>query len=333
MIIKPQDLKKIDLNDFNKFLFYGKNEGLKNIKINEIITQIEKENVLKYDENQILNNPNIFLENALANSLFSKKKIIMVQRCTDKILEIINEIIISEIKDLLIILNSDVLEKRSKLRSLFEKDKNLICAAFYPDNHEILYRLTQNFLKEKKISISQSNVNLLIDRCGGDRVNLNMELEKIELYLKNKKKISTEEIFKITNLSENYSFTELIDNTLAKNQKRIMRIISDNNFYNEDGIILVKTMLIKLKKLLNLTEQFISNKDLNKTILQAKPPIFWKDKDIVKKQISLWKPDKIKKMIFHLNNIELQIKKNSLNAINIILDFLIQVASSTELNN
>ena len=112
-----------------------------------------------------------------------------------------------------------------------------------------------------------------------------------------------------------------------------MRIISDNNFYNEDGIILVKTMLIKLKKLLNLTEQFISNKDLNKTILQAKPPIFWKDKDIVKKQISLWKPDKIKKMIFHLNNIELQIKKNSLNAINIILDFLIQVASSTELNN
>lgn len=160
-----------------------------------------------------------------------------------------------------------------------------------------------------------------------------MELEKIELYLKNKKKISTEEIFKITNLSENYSFTELIDNTLAKNQKKIMRIISDNNFYNEDGIILVKTMLIKLKKLLNLTEQFISNKDLNKTILQAKPPIFWKDKDIVKKQISLWKPDKIKKMIFHLNNIELQIKKNSLNAINIILDFLIQVASSTELNN
>jgi len=333
MIIKTQELNKIDLKDINKFLFYGKNEGLKRLIINQICSKIKIEDIFKYDENQVLNSQNEFIENTLANSLFSKKKTIIIQRCTDKILPIINEILKSKTGNLSLILNSEILEKKSKLRTFFEKDKKLICVAFYPDNYETLLRLVQNFLNEKKISLSQSNINLLVDRCGEDRLNLIQELEKIDLFLKNKKQISTENLYKITNLSEDYSFSELVDSTLAKNKKKIIRIIADNNFQNEDGIILVKTMISKLKKLLILAEQFLINKDLNKTILQAKPPIFWKDKDIVKKQISLWKPDKIKKMICHLNNIELQIKKNSLNAINIILDFLIQVASSTELNN
>lgn len=333
MIVKTQDLFKVNLNNINKFLFYGKNEGLKKLEINKIISKIEDKDVFKYDENQVLNNQNEFLENTLANSLFLPKKTVIIQRCTDKILSIINEILMSETKDLTLIINSETLDKKSKLRTLFEKNEKLICVAFYPDNYETLLRLVQNFLKEKKISLSQSNINLLVDRCSEDRANLMRELEKIELFLYNKKQISTENLLKITNLSENYSFTELIDNTLAKNEKKIMRIIGDNNFQNEDGIVLVKTFISKLKKLLDLAEQFINNKDLNKTILQAKPPIFWKDKDIVKKQISLWGPTSIKKMIFDLNDIELQIKKNSSQSLGIILNLIIHTVNSTKTNN
>jgi len=333
MIVKTQDLNKINQNITNKFLFFGKNEGLKKLKINEIISKIHIKDIFRYDEIQVLKNQNEFLENSLANSLFTKNKTIIIQRCTDKILPIINEILKSKTGNLSLILNSEILEKKSKLRTFFEKDKKLICVAFYPDNYETLLRLVQNFLKEKKISLSQSNINLLVDRCSEDRANLMRELEKIELFLNNKKQISTENLLKITNLSENYSFTELIDNTLAKNEKKIMRIIGDNNFQNEDGIVLVKTFISKLKKLLDLAEQFIKNKDLNKTILQAKPQIFWKDKDIVKKQISLWGPTSIKKMIFDLNDIELQIKKNSSQSLGIILNLIIHTVNSTKTNN
>jgi len=257
----------------------------------------------------------------------------MIQRCTDKILPIINEILKSKTGNLSLILNSEILEKKSKLRTFFEKDKKLICVAFYPDNYETLLRLVQNFLNEKKISLSQSNINLLVDRCGEDRLNLIQELEKIDLFLKNKKQISTENLYKITNLSEDYSFSELVDSTLAKNKKKIIRIIADNNFQNEDGIILVKTMISKLKKLLILAEQFLINKDLNKTILQAKPPIFWKDKDIIKKQITLWEPTNIKKMIFDLNDIELQIKQNSSHTLNIVLNLFMDTVNLTKTNN
>ena len=333
MIVKIQELNNINKENFNKYLFFGKNEGLKKLKINEITSKINSENIFKYDENQILNNQNEFLENNLTNSLFSKKKLILIQRCTDKILPIIDQILTNEIIDLTIILDSESLEKKSKLRSLFEKNEKLICIPVYPDNYDTLYRLAQNFLKEKKISLSQSNINLLIDRCGEDRINLNNELEKIELYLKNKKQISTEDLFKISNLIDNYSFAELVDSTLAQNQKKITRIINDNNFHNEDAIILIKTMISKLKKLLFLSEQFKENNDLNRTILQAKPPIFWKDKEIVKKQISLWTPNKIKKKLYDLNNIELQIKKNSSIALNIILDLIITTANSTNPSN
>ena len=333
MIIKTQELNKIDLKDINKFLFYGKNEGLKRLIINQICSKIKIEDIFKYDENQVLNSQNEFIENTLANSLFSKKKTIIIQRCTDKILPIINEILKSKTGNLSLILNSEILEKKSKLRTFFEKDKKLICVAFYPDNYETLLRLVQNFLNEKKISLSQSNINLLVDRCGEDRLNLIQELEKIDLFLKNKKQISTENLYKITNLSEDYSFSELVDSTLAKNKKKIIRIIADNNFQNEDGIILVKTMISKLKKLLILAEQFLINKDLNKTILQAKPPIFWKDKDIIKKQITLWEPTNIKKMIFDLNDIELQIKQNSSHTLNIVLNLFMDTVNLTKTNN
>ena len=333
MIIKIQELNNINQKNLNKYLFFGKNDGLKKLKIHEITSKISNEDIFKYDENQILNNPDEFFENTLTNSLFSKKKLILIQRCTDKILPIIDQILTNEIKDLTIILNSESLEKRSKLRLLFEKNEKLICVPFYPDNYDTLYRLAQNFLKEKKISLSQSNINLLIDRCSEDRVNLNNELEKIELYLKNKKQISTEDLFKISNLSDNYSFAELVDSTLAQNQKKITRIINDNHFHNEDAITLIKIMVSKLKKLLFLSEQFEENNDLDRTILQAKPPIFWKDKAIVKKQISLWKPNKIKKKLYDLTDIELQIKKNSSNALNIILDLIITTASLTNPSN
>ena len=156
MIIKYFDLKKIDLN-LNKFvLLYGKNDGLKNESI-ENLTK-DKGEINNYDEKEILDNQNSFLENILSKSLFEKSKIIIIKRTTDKILKIIEEIKIRKFDDVTIILNSENLEKKSKLRSFFEKDEKLICIPFYPDNDQTLSKLAYNFLTDKKISISPSNI-------------------------------------------------------------------------------------------------------------------------------------------------------------------------------
>ena len=330
MIVKSYEIDKI-ISNFNIYLFYGKNQGLKEETINKIIKN-NKSKAFSYDEKQILNEKEIFFENILSGSLFEDNKIVIINRASDKIYEIILELTEKEIQGVKIIINSDILEKKSKLRSLFEKKKNLICIPTYPDNNETLSRLATTFFKNEKILISQQNINLIINKCNGDRQNLKNELEKIKNYAFKKQNITEQEILKLINLSENYSFSELIDNCLAKNKNKIMTILNENNFSNEDCIIILRTFLIKAKKILTLSLEFEKNKDLDKTISSARPPIFWKDKEIVKIQLNKWKSNKIKELIYHLNDIEHQIKKNFNNSIFIITNFILE-KSTSEANN
>ena len=330
MILKSFEIKKIDHNTNNLILFYGKNEGLKNEALS-ILNQ-NKNDIFNYEEKEILDNENNVIEDILSKSLFEPQKFIVIKRASDKILNIIETLHQKNVEDTTIILNSDNLEKKSKLRSLFEKDKKLVCVPFYPDTDQTLSKLVYNFLRDKKISISTSNINLIVNKCSGDREILMNELQKIEYFSKKGKKINNENISKLINLSENHSISELIDNCLAKNKKKIINILNENNFSNEDCIIITRSFLIKAKKLLTLSLTFETNKNIEITISSAKPPIFWKEKEITKQQIYKWKPEYIRKLIYSLSEIELQIKKNINNSINLITDFIL-IQSSAETSN
>ena len=330
MIIKSFEINKINLDLNNLFLFYGKNEGFKNEITKNILKN--KSKILNYEEKEILENEDNFVENLLTKSLFDDEKIIIIKRATDKMLKILDKITEKNIKDFKIVLNADVLEKKSKLRSLFEKDKTLVCVPFYPDDGKTLSKLAYSFLKDKKISISPSNINLIVNKCSGDREILINELQKIEYFSKNGKKINNEIISKLVNLNENHSISELIDNCLAKNKKKTIGILNENNFSNEDCIMITRSFIIKAKKLLVLSTTFEINKNIDLAISSAKPPIFWKEKEITKQQIYKWKSKNIKQLIYSLSDIELQIKKNINNSINLITDFILS-NSSTETNN
>lgn len=326
MIIKSFETTKIEL-DKNKFvLLYGKNNGFKSEVTNNLLK--DKIEIKKYEEKEILENTNIFLENIFSKSLFENEKIIIIKRVTDKILKIIEELKEKNIEDVKIILNADVLEKKSKLRSFFEKSKEHVCVAFYPDTNQVLSKLAYNFFNQKKISISPANINLIVNKCNGDRETLFNELDKIEYFSKSRKKITEENIIKLTNLIENHSISELVDNCLAKNKQKIINILNESNFNNEDCIMITRFFLLKSKKILKLCSEFKSNKNIDLTISSAKPPIFWKDKEITKQQIYKWTPEKIKKLIYRLNEIELLVKKNINNSINLITDFILDQSSS-----
>jgi len=330
VIIKNFEINKINFKTNPFLLFHGKNEGLKNKAINDLLKK--RGNITNYEEKEILDNPDIFLENLFNKSLFENEKIIIIKRASDKILKVIGEITDKNINDLIIIINANALEKKSKLRSLFEKNKEFICVAFYPDNEQTLSKVAHSFLKEKNIQISPSNLNLILNKSNGDRENLINELTKIEFFYMNKKKITQEDISKLTNLVENYSVNDLIDNCLAKNKKKILKILNENNFSNDDSMIILRTFLSKSKKILKLCAEFEKNKDLNLTISTSKPPIFWKDKEITKQQIKLWSSKNLKLLIYETNKIEMIIKKNIGNSTNIITNFLLE-KSSIETNN
>ena len=327
MILKQYEVSKINIKLHPVILFYGQNNGAKEEEIlNLIKTQNIKPNV--YEEKQILENYEFFYNEVVSDSLFDDKKIFIVKRATDKLVKIVEDIINKNLSNFLLILNSDNLEKKSKLRSLFEKNKALVCIPFYPENISQLIQITNNFFKKINFSVSQSNINLIVNKSNGDRGILMNELQKIEMFIHNNNKLTSSNLLKLINIAENYNISELVDHCLAKNERKIMNILNENNFSNEDCIVIVRTFLNKSKKILKLSSEYEKNENLDLTISSAKPPIFWKDKEITKNQILKWKPKNIKNLIYELNDIEFKIKKNLNLSINIITDFILNKSIS-----
>ena len=329
MIIKAFELEKKNLLNQKFFLFYGSNKGLIDETLNKTIKPLVPSNIFRYDENDIIRNAEAFEENLSNKSFFEDKKLIIISRVTDKLYKLLINIIERNYEGIIIVLIAGVLEKKSKIRNLFEKDKGLFCVPFYEDNYQSLNFVAQKFLKEKKISVSQENVNLIIERSANDRINLYNELSKIELFSKNKKIIDQKSILELTNLSENFSISELLDNTLIKNKKKVFNILNENIFVNEDNILILRTFSNKLKRLLKIKYQSKNEINLDKIINSYKPPIFWKEKDIVKKQLGIWNLNKIKNLIVKINDIELLVKKYPNSSTNILINFLLEQTAET----
>ena len=332
MIIKSFEEKKIDLINQKMHLLYGENQGQITDLIDSSFKKKFNNNIYQYDEGEILNNEEILFNEIQNKSFFDENKLIIINRSSDKIKHLIEQIVEKNLEDINIILISGILEKKSKLRSLFEKNKKLVCIPFYKETDQSLMNLAIKFCNEKKIQLSNQLINLIIKRSMNDRHSLKNELKKIETYSLNKKKITEEDILKLTNISENYSISVLIDNCLIKNEKKIKEILNENNFSLDECIQVIRTFLFKSKRLLALSIQMEKSKNIDTVIAMARPPIFWKDKEIIKKQLKLWSKEKIKKLIQKINLTEASIKKNSRNSIIILIDFIFN-ETSVDANN
>jgi len=324
MIIKHFELNKINFNTHKYFLLYGENQAHIEEVIKKNFLHILKFIELKYEESEILNNKINFFNQILNTSFFDNEKLIIINRVTDKIKDIIEEILDKNITDTVILLKSNKLEKKSKIRNLFEKDIKTICIPFYLDTDITLTKYALNYFREKKILISQNLTNLLIRKCNNDRASLLNELEKISIYYEYNKKIDENSILKLITSSENNNITELINNCLGKNKSKTINFLNDNSFNNEDCISIVRNFLNQCKRLLKIHKEMAKSIDLEKIFLQLKPPIFWKDKDVIKKQLKNWDIDKIKNLISELNQIEILIKKNPQISINLIRNLILE---------
>lgn len=324
MIIKHFELKKINFNTHKYFLLYGENQAHIEEVIKKNFKHILKFIELKYEESEVLNNKDNFFNQILNVSFFDNEKLIIINRVTDKIKDIVEEILDKNITDIVMLLISNKLEKKSKIRNLFEKDNKTVCIPFYLDTDITLTKYALNYFREKKISISQNLTNLLIRKCNNDRASLLNELEKISIYYEYNKKIDENSILKLITSPENNNITELINNCLGKNKFKTINFLNDNSFNNEECISIVRNFLNQCKRLLKIYKEMAKSKDLERIFLQLKPPIFWKDKDVVKKQLEKWDIDKIKNLISELNQTEILIKKNPQISINLIRNLILE---------
>ena len=327
MIIKPYEIKRSIEKKI--YLFYGENAGHKEEIINNFFKEKFEDCTYNFTEKEIINSLDNFYNQITSKSFFENKKLIIISHVTEKFINEIEDILKKKIEDIIFVLTTGILEKKSKLRNYFEKEKELAIVPFYKDDSKTLSEIARFFFKNKEIIASQETINSIVEKSSGDRKHLRNELEKIESFLGDNKKITTENVLKLSNLSENYSINDLVNSCLSKNKKHTIKIINENIFSIEDCIIITRSLFFAANRLMKLVEKKEENLNIDQIISSYKPPIFWKDKDIIKLQVKNWTLKNITNLIFKINNIELIIKKNSSNALYVILDFLIQQSSKT----
>jgi len=324
MIIKFHELNNFNKKDINYYLFYGYNSGLIEETINKNFRTLFSKNIINYDEAEILNNVNEFKEKIFNKSFFDNDKLIIIKRASNKILPIIEELSGKSLEDIKIIIKAEMLEKKSKLRNFFEYRKDMAITAFYEDNHQTLSLIIQNHLKNAKINLSNEIINLIIRRSKGDRINALNEIQKITSFSKSKNNITLKDVFKLTNLAENYNISELVNLYPLKNKKKTIDILNENNLDSDENILILRSFLNKLIKLKKLKVLLKKNNNIDKVLSSFKPPIFWKDKEIIKQQLNSFTSNQIKTLIHRVNNLELIIKKNNQVSNHIINNFILE---------
>jgi DNA polymerase-3 subunit delta len=301
------------------FLFFGENLGLKNDLKNKIKLSNKEAEMLHFNQDEIIKNDNIIFNEINNISLFEKEKIIFIEQVDDKILEIIKEIC-EKFNDQKIYLFSNILEKKSKIRSYFEKSDKCGAVACYADNEIGIRKIILNKLKGYS-GLSPQIINLIIENSNLDRIKLNNELEKIVTYFQNKK-IEYEKLEILLDIKINDNFNNLKDEALIGNKLRTNKLLSDTIIDSEKSIFyltLINQRLNKLKDAINFSKET----NLEDAISKIKPPVFWKDKPNFMLQTKKWNTKKIKKILNKTYYLEIEIKSNSTINKNILIKKLI----------
>jgi DNA polymerase-3 subunit delta len=325
MIIKKFELRNNLRNGINFFLLYGQNIGLIEDCITNDLKPFLSKNIFKYDESEILTDENNFKESLFNKSFFENDKLVIINQASEKILDLIKEISEKKIDDLKIILKSGILDKKSKLRNFFEKSENFIVVPFYEDNNQSLFLHAQKFFEKNKIKISPEIINYIIERSKKNRLNLNNELNKIKIFDKKNLPINFNDILKLSSSAENYAISELTDYCLLGNKKKIFNILNENSHSIDDNILIIKSFLYKLKRLKKLKSKILKKNDQNQAILSYRPLIFWKDKEIIQKQLNILSIKNINYLLRKINNLEISIKKNSTLSNELINNFIFEM--------
>jgi len=324
MIIKHTEISRNFDKKINFYLLYGVNTGIIDKVSNNIINYKNSKNIFNYDEDEIISNIDGFKDSILNKSFFEDDRLVIINRGSDKILWIIEDLILKKITDVTILIKANSLEKRSKLRIFFEKNKEALCIPFYEDDHRTLITMTQKFFLERKIKISVQNINFIVEKSKKNRITLKNELEKISIYYNKNKSIKFEDIVKLVNSSENHNISELADKLLLNNKKETINIVNENISNSDDNILIIKTILFKVKRLKKIKEKILKEKNQDQVISSFRPLIFWKDKAIIKEQLKVMNLNEINIFIKKLNNLELLVKKN-INLSNILTNnFIIE---------
>ena len=301
----------------NLVLIYGENLGLINDLKIKILEKNQKSKILKFNQDEILKRENVFFEELNNRSLFEEKKVFFIDNVNDKFLKIVERVLSLENENS-IFLYSDILEKKSKLRNLFEKEKKTDIVPCYKDNEITLKNIISKNLKDYS-GLTTVIINLIIDSCGSSRTKIRNEIIKIKAFF-NGSSLNYESISKLLNIKENEDFNFVRDFAISGNKKKTGEYLDNTILETEKTTYYLSNInqrLMKLKEVLN------NKKNIEQTINEIRPPIFWKDKSTFLLQARVWNIKKLDEALKNIYSTEIRLKSNADINKNIVLKNLI----------
>ena len=328
MILKSYNLEKSlkTLEKYKIFLFYGENEGLKkDFKVN-LKNSYKDCEILNFYQDDITKNENNLINEVKNRSLFDKNKIIFISQVNDKILGVIQNIL-DEIVDEKIFLFSDILDKKSKLRSFFEKSDICGVSACYKDNDITIRGIILKKLSSIK-GVSTEIVNLIIRNTNLDRNKVNNEVDKIISCFQNSS-LDFDKVNALLNQETNDDFNLLKDEALNGNKNRTNQLLSDTVFSAENNIYYLNLINQRIQKLLIIENLKQNGQNTETVISNLKPPIFWKDKPMILSQSRKWNKEKIQNALKKTLEVEIDLKtKNMTNKDVLIKNLIVELCVS-----
>jgi len=276
-------------------LVYGPDYGLINERIDLIVNNFfnvdkshdSKLNIIDIETSSLLNDPSFLEIEAKSLSLIDNKKIIKIKNANDKALEIIKKYLLNPEKTCLIILTSENLTPKSKLRLYFEKHDSIAIIPCYLDDKKTISDLIINAFNKEKIKIDQNTVNLLASYLGEDRLVTISEIEKAILLAGKKKTLKNEDILSYIGDSSSINIDELCDTTLAGDIEKSFTILFRVQSQGINAIQIIRSFIKQLQNLIVLKKLTINN-NIDSVINNFKPPIFFKRKPKIKNQIQFY---------------------------------------------
>ena len=300
----------------NYSLFYGENTGLIDDFKNKILNK-NKNGLIRFTQEEILNDTHKLIEEINNISLFDEEKIFFIDGVNDKMMKV-SDILLNS-KDNKFFLFAGILEKKSLIRKLFEQEQNLNIIPCYKDNDLAIRKIITKDLQGYR-GMNTNIINTLINNTNNDRTKLKNEIEKIKTCFLDKE-IKTNILFNLLNYEEIENFNAIKDSAIKGDNLKTNSLLSNWIFEREKSSLYLSTINQRLEKIKEiLTNQY---DNLEKIIDQLKPPIFWKDKPTIIKQVKLWNAKKINEALKKTYDIEIKLKTNPRLNIEILIKKLV----------
>ena len=321
-------LKSFEINNnlkitqrFKIILFYGENEGLKKDFKNKIRKEYKDNEVLNYFQEELIADEKLLINELANQSLFSHGKLIFINQANDKFLDLIDEMK-GRLDNNKIYIFSPLLDKKSKLRSIFEKEKDLAAVPCYNDTEQTLFFYVREKLKNFK-GVNSQVINFICSNSNYDRLKIINELEKIESYFVTKS-INLADIQNLLNESTNEDLDQLKEQAFLGDKTKTNKLLSETYFDPQEMNYFIAKINFKLQRLLEISIKRKDMKDISEIVNNIKPAVFWKEKPVLTEQARRWDEEKITKFLIKTYQVERNLRNENITRKEIIVKSLLQ---------